>query len=119
MKVMSITHCASKKSRPAQILLSGIKQDQKTVFELWNKKIDESTPAIAAQNLYCSRGFKILSNQIKKQSQFFIVSAGLGFINNDTTVPSYDCTIAPGQASSLSSICLEKPNQIMEEQLTY
>ena len=107
---MSITHCTSKKTDKAEIVLSGNKSTQDTVFDNWNEKINSCTPIIAAKKLYCSRGFKTLLNHTDADTKFFIVSAGLGLLEQQTLVPSYDCTIASGHSSSLGKICIEKPN---------
>lgn len=110
MKYISVTHCTANKSFPAQIVLSGPKQDQNSVFNLWNEKIEFCNTSSPAQDLYSSRGYKSLLQSIDVNSEFYVVSAGLGLVRRNTLVPSYDCTIAPGHPSSLCHMCREKPN---------
>lgn len=110
MKILSITHCSSKKNNDAQIILTGTKMSQDSVFEFWNKKICSSRPSTTAKELYSSSGFKKLSQEASKQSELYIVSAGLGLLSGKTLVPSYDCTIAKGYPTSLEKMCAKKPN---------
>ena len=55
-----------------------------------------------AADLYSGRAFRRLRGVAEDLGcQFYVVSAGLGFVAADTAIPSYDLTLSPGSASSL------------------
>lgn len=107
----SITHCSALKATPSDAVLNGPVMPQKQLAKNWCSKVLKAQKSLNAANLYTGRGYRLLVGKIPKEQRLFIVSAGLGLVDCETVIPSYDCTIAAGSETSLSKyvegkICL-------------
>ena len=102
MIIKSITHCSASKNFPPEFKVSTLSSNSnfKYVTSNWSNIIENSKPKHIADNLYSGGGFKKLSKNLSDNS-FYIVSAGLGLINSNTLIPSYECTVSRGKINSI------------------
>ncbi len=93
MQIISITHCSAKKTLEPIIVPSKIFDHLDNFFDYWQDLIENSNAILPADVLYAGRGIKNLLNT-NKNTDFYIVSAGLGLINRNEIIPSYSLTIS-------------------------
>jgi len=110
MKTLSITHCSALKAVPSRINLDGAIRDQADVASDWIHCVNRAPSDLEARKMYVGRGFKSLAARVEGLHELFIVSAGLGLVDGDSRIPSYDCTIASGSNASLDRFCDFRPN---------
>ena len=106
MKLFIITNCSkSKKLEPDGLLKAkGLKTGSlDKVSNEWISRIHKShEKLLPAKDLYSGRSFKEI-NRIDTQIQYewYIVSAGYGFIRSDTLIRSYDLTVTNSSVNSI------------------
>ena len=106
MKIIIITNCSkSKKLEPDDLLKA---KDLKPgsldkVSNEWISRIQKShEKPLPAKDLYSGRSFKeIISIDTQIQYEWYIVSAGFGFIRSDTPIQSYDLTVTNSSINSI------------------
>ena len=117
MKLFVITTCSNRKrAKPCQELQAhGLcKGDPKSVTEAWCHTVSvvtsqRRTELVPASRLYCGRAFKEADLAAKKADGYFIVSAGLGVVPANFSIPAYSLTIS-GQ--SPDSVMAKFPSRI-------
>jgi hypothetical protein len=63
----------------------------------WKRRVKLARPVAKARDLYCGRSiYEALNVARDTKSKLTIVSAGLGLIDADAEIPSYNLTVAPG-----------------------
>ncbi|NKQ80378.1 hypothetical protein C3Y90_23895 [Rhizobium sp. UPM1134] len=67
------------------------------VIELWKARLTEVESASRAKDLYCGRSFVEATKAAQiAQAKLHIVSAGLGVVDGEQSVPAYDLTVSKG-----------------------
>ena len=102
MKFLSITHCSASKSFAPDFKVSDLKLDKtfNDVHSKWSFIVENSNPRCLARDLYRGGGYKSLSSQLILET-FYTISAGLGLINSNEKIPSYECTVSRGKPGSI------------------
>ena len=110
MNVLSITHCTASKGYISEIKVSDLEPNQniKEISYTWSDFLNKPNSVYIARNLYKGGGFKKICKSLP-QTEFFIISAGLGLISSDKKIPSYECTVSRGKSNSISDINLYVP----------
>ena len=108
MKFVIITNCAKSKKFPSSELLQGknlFDGDLSTVTSEWVKRINnQNEHVLPAKDLYIGRSFKeIKSIKTKFDYEWYITSAGFGFISSEMKIPSYDLTVTENSINSIIS----------------
>jgi len=102
MNFLSITHCSASKTFAPDFKVSDlnlVKTFDDTNLK-WSFIVDNSNPRCLARDLYRGGGYKTLSSQLISET-FYIISAGLGLINSNKKIPSYECTVSRGKPGSI------------------
>jgi len=110
MKIAIITACTNRKKIPPSSLLCANNLpvgDQNDLLYSWKKRVNESpySDRIPVTSLYAGRGFFEILKTIKNNHkiQLWVVSAGLGLVNGEEKVPSYNLTISPSTRDSIQN----------------
>ena len=113
MDILSITHCTASKGVISEIKISDINlnYDYKKFSKCWSDFLKKSQPVCLAKDLYKGGGFKKLSKELI-QNQFLVISAGLGLVNSNKMIPSYECTVSKGKLNSISDYFKDQFNYI-------
>lgn len=100
-----ITTCTNKKRVPVDQRLEARNLDKgtlKTVSKNWRSAIKSHKPALTANKMYSGRAF--LEAQRAHQmggGELWIISAGMGLIRAEESIPGYDLTISSGSPNSI------------------
>jgi hypothetical protein len=98
-----ITNCTSRKSHrgPALSLSSAdLHQPLDKVIEAWSTLLESAPREIQSGALYQGRSFSDAKAVAKEMSShLYVISAGLGVIKSDESVPHYNLTISEGLGS--------------------
>ena len=70
------------------------------VASCWLDRLRQASPCVRAGDLYAGRGFTE-ARAAAGHANFYVVSAGLGIIRTDVTIPAYSLTVAPGADDSV------------------
>jgi hypothetical protein len=74
----------------------------KTLAKAWQRQVAAAPPAKTVATLYRGRSIAdTVAVAACLSTRWYVVSAGLGLICEDQTVPSYECTVAPGSSLSV------------------
>jgi len=103
MDILSITHCTASKRYISEFKVSDVSPNQSfhDFFRCWSEFLKNAKSMYQAKNLYMGGGFKKLSKGFP-QKEFLIISAGLGLVNSNKMIPSYECTVSRGKLNSIS-----------------
>jgi hypothetical protein len=100
-----ITNCTNRK---IGTVLPGLTTDYLAhgsidyVARQWLVKLKSATAKKPAREIYCGRSFREAeASAFTLKCPLYVVSAGLGIINADHSVPIYNLTIAPGTNDSI------------------
>jgi hypothetical protein len=100
-----VTACSNRKRVVAPEALRARTLPSGTLGETlseWVDRLSTTHPMTKARDLYMGRSFQeALSTARTLRSSHHVVSAGLGFVDVDTHIPSYSLTIAPGNDDSI------------------
>ena len=98
-----ITTCSASKRYPNSIGINQLPRGtQKSTANAWLKTIARESQLIPARQLYAGRAFRLALRSAETiQADLGVISAGLGYIQADTLIPSYDLTV---QAGGLGSV---------------
>ena len=119
VNIAIITHCTSDKVLNVDPYLdlstlvsypkNNSNKNQKDYIRSWNGSLEKSyefSKKTNAIDLYKGRMFlklkKFWEETGQSKENFYIVSAGLGFLRGDTNVPSYGLTVSEGSKQSIS-----------------
>ena len=112
MKIAIVTTCTNrKKASPHPLLCVNDlpKGDQQSLLFGWAGRVEKSSERIPAIHLYSGRGFSEIRKVTHNKSiDVWVVSAGLGLINGDKKVPSYNLTISPSAKEIGRASCRER-----------
>jgi hypothetical protein len=109
MKISIITTCTNRKTRvPKEPLLGRNlpKGDQEDLLHNWVQRIRNEEETVYAGKLYCGRGFyEITKAKSNTNAKMWIISFGMGLINDDMRVPPYQITLSrPSEDSILNKV---------------
>lgn len=95
---MVLAPCSSRKTKlsPSELVCSSLRRStQDVVQNEWLSRIAMKHPLTEARHLYAGDSFaRVLGAADRAQASLFVISAGLGLVNSETHVPSYDLTLA-------------------------
>jgi hypothetical protein len=98
-----VTSCTQRKRGHVRVDLRDLPDARglKTLANAWQRQVAAAPSAKTVATLYQGRSISdTVAVAAFLSTRWYVVSAGLGLIREDQTVPSYECTVAPG--SSLS-----------------
>ena len=104
MSKIIITSCSNRKTKSDGVKVSPSQLRTGCYADLaknWLTLVKTSKEKMIARKLYCGRGIqeiKLTAEALK--ADLWFVSAGLGLIQHDDLIPSYDLTVSPGRGSS-------------------
>lgn len=100
-----ITTCTSRKRLPPIAAAAALSEaTQGEVLAQWLGKLRTITDVHAIRDVYAGRGLKLAEEAAAAVgSGLSVVSAGLGFVSNGTSIPSYDLTISTGSEASVTT----------------
>ena len=110
-QIAIITNCTSRKRGAAKGRLR-VEHSQRlsleTIASNWVSRTDRRDAAFRAGDYYLGRAFSEARRSAEcAGARLLIVSAGLGLIHSDHTIPPYDLTVSGG-ASSIAPLLLSK-----------
>ncbi len=94
-----ITSCTQRKSGAVRVKFGELPEicRLETLANAWRRLVTTAPSAKTAATLYKGRSISDTTAVAAHLStRWYVVSAGLGLIREDQTVPPYDCTVAPG-----------------------
>lgn len=98
MKITVVTNCTSRKAlaaAPALRARSLSKGTLKSLAKEWKRRLDASEDRVPASQLYQGRAFQEARNAARlAETSLYIISAGLGLIQETDSVPAYSLTAA-------------------------
>lgn len=107
MDIAIITTCTNRKKKEhhPQICSTTLpKGDQNYLLRNWIDRLKIKSDTVPAKQLYSGRGFaEIRQIAEKKGIDFWVISAGMGLVNKDTKLPSYNLTISCNTNESIQS----------------
>jgi hypothetical protein len=98
-----VTSCTQRKSGEVRVDLRQLPDagGLTTLANAWQRLVATAPSASTAATLYVGRSISDTAAVASHLSaRWYVVSAGLGLIPADRTVPSYDCTVSPGSELS-------------------
>jgi hypothetical protein len=102
-----LTSCTNRKrTAPPQALMArGIaKGNLESVAAEWSERLISAKPIATVADLYCGRAFRQAEDAAAKaNAALYIISAGLGMVSAERTVPSYSLTVVPRAQDSIFS----------------
>jgi hypothetical protein len=100
-----ITQCTSRKTVPPQLLAANLAAGpQAEIARTWLSAVSDAQPSRRAGALYSGTAFsKAKKTAAMLGADLAIVSAGLGILDDDIPVPSYDLTLSRGGIGALVS----------------
>ena len=110
MRTILITTCTGRKKTPTHATLHAAKLPkgkQNAVLSSWVNALKAQSCRTAARKVYCGRGFSEILDTVRPKGERFIeldlwvISAGLGLINSNLEIPSYNLTISPSTPDSI------------------
>jgi hypothetical protein len=105
MKILVVTNCTARKSKPPTHALRARTLAQGSLREVskeWRRRLSEATDRALARNLYQGRAFQEATRAARlAETPLHIVSAGLGLITEDASIPSYSLTISEGDSDAI------------------
>jgi hypothetical protein len=106
LNIVVLIPCTERKrSQPdpelmARTLVSGNPTDVATD---WATRVKNATELAKPDQVYCGRAFKEARNAASLlQAPLYIVSAGLGLVEEDRNIPAYGLTVSTGKPDSIS-----------------
>jgi len=107
MKIVVITNCSKKKKLKTDSLLGSklTPSSIREVAEEWCYYIKSGkSDTLKAKDMYLGRSYsEIKSIEYFNNFDWYIISAGLGFISSESKIPSYDLTVTKGSPNSIFS----------------
>jgi hypothetical protein len=108
-----ITNCAATKRIAAgePVLLRNWKGSVRQRFHWWRKAIEKRVSATTVRDCYAGDAWSqaIASEKVSPtKNQLWVLSAGLGLLSADQTIPSYSATFVNNDLDSVASDHLEK-----------
>src|SRR5215468_4333177 len=104
MQLMVVTTCTDRKRFPVPSNLNAhrLRQGhQDCVAAEWVARVWKAPPAASAREVYCGRSFQeALAAARGTQTSLRIISAGLGLIDEQDSVPAYNLTLVRGRVNS-------------------
>ncbi len=110
---MVLTSCTNRKRVPAprDLMANSVKPGslEKVVGD-WTARLAGAEGAATASNLYCGRAFRQAEAAAARlNTELWVVSAGLGVVSANTSVPSYSLTVVPGTPDSILARIAGRP----------
>lgn len=105
-RALVIACCSARKSRPATLVpRTGEGGDFVDVVSDWLGRLDAAEPVAAAGSLYLGRSFKLVSASARRHGhRLAIISAGLGVVEAERQVPSYEVTPESGPGALVRTV---------------
>ena len=106
MKIVVITNCSKRKKQKVQQDLMALNLEEGLIDQVskeWSEKVKVSNQeTLPARDQYVGRSFTEVKKIEKIQNiNWYIISAGLGLIDSEEAIPSYDLTITNGSSNSI------------------
>jgi hypothetical protein len=100
MQLIIAVNCTSRKTAKAGRSLSARDLGRGEVAQLareWRSRVQNSdAKAVPARELYSGRAFALASRTAESAgADLYVLSAGMGFVKQDTLVPPYNLSVAP------------------------
>jgi hypothetical protein len=112
MRYLIATNCTNRKrfSPPRTLQGKYLPRDTaKVVAKEWVRRIKEAEPVTVATDLYQGRAFNEAKAAAKTLSAgLYIISAGLGLINSQRRVPSYNLTVTEKSSDNVLHRCTDE-----------
>lgn len=106
MNVTLLTTCTNRKQGPVPDSLSFASMpvgEQSKVCESWAQSVIEAPKTRTAQDTYSGRGFQeAKATSLRLNSDFYIISAGLGLVPSSTLIPAYDATLSKSSTNCIA-----------------
>jgi hypothetical protein len=107
-----ITNCTNRKRGTYNTDLSASSLDRSDVDAVaaqWINRLQIAPANRTARDVYCGRSFREAeASAIALDASLYIVSAGLGIVEANCRVPSYDLTVTSGTANTISNRIISK-----------
>ncbi len=106
MHIALITTCTNRKQGLVSDALTFARlpaSSQSQVCETWAQSVIEAPATQTAKEIYCGRGFreaKVTSQALN--SDFHIVSAGLGLVPSSVPIPAYNATLSRSSSNCIA-----------------
>jgi hypothetical protein len=99
------TNCTNRKKGIAvpELTLDNLSSGSMDIIaRQWLDNLQNASPQNPARETYCGRGFRDAeASAIYLSSPLYVVSAGLGIINSEQSIPVYSLTVSPGTVNSV------------------
>lgn len=94
-----VTACSNRKRKevPAELRASSLPEGPlENLVQEWLERIGQAESVISVQDLYAGRSFRLAQSASRSLgAKLYFVSAGLGMLGEDASVPIYDLTVSP------------------------
>ena len=100
-----LTSCTNRKKGIVDFNLTSNSLDSdfvNAVAKQWIDRLKNASAENIAREIYCGRGFREAeASAISLNCPFYIVSAGLGIVNSEQSIPLYCLTVSSGSTNSI------------------
>jgi hypothetical protein len=109
-----LTNCTNRKKGPIPLGLNSDNLDSGTVdvvAKQWIDRLVNTSGEKPARETYCGRGFREAeASAIYLSCPLYVVSAGLGIVNAESSIPTYNLTVSSGTTNSIRNKFSESSN---------
>jgi len=113
MSYVVITSCSSRKSIPKELRVpaEGLQKGQmEEVATQWVSMLAVNSTSISCGQLYQGRGVQEIKKVASElECRVWFISAGLGLVNADQTVPAYNLTVSKGSSEFVGNKVIPLP----------
>jgi hypothetical protein len=98
-----VTNCTHRKWGEVQVSLDALPEARslRALADAWRRRVANAPSVRTAANLYQGRSISdTVAVATHLSAPWHVVSAGLGLIRADQSVPTYECTVTPGSGLS-------------------
>lgn len=107
MQLIALVNCSARKTAPVEPDLRASALPKSSLWQIatdWHARVARAAVRVRADSLYNGRAFEIAKRVAQATGEdFYVLSAGVGFVRCDAKIPSYSLSVSPdGQDSVLS-----------------
>lgn len=107
MQLIALVNCSARKTAPVSPDLRASALSKASLWQIateWHARVARAEVRVRADSLYNGRAFEIAKKTAQATGEdFYVLSAGMGFVRCDAKIPPYSLSVSPdGEDSVLS-----------------
>jgi len=105
MQLIAIVNCGSRKTAPIEPHLRASALAKSSLWQIatdWHARVARAAVRVRADSLYNGRAFDIAKKVAQATGEdFYVLSAGMGFVRCDAKIPPYSLSVSPDSQDSV------------------